>query len=335
MKQTDIQFNPPSVPEKLGFDIIRETIGNYLYTPAGRRFLSDMKPSSDADTVARTHQESAEMLSFHRHDSTWPYVPLEDINEWLEQCKAEGAVLHLGIFPEIRNHARVARKVRSTLEREKESTPALWNIATGLKPLKNLEDSINKVVTDEGMIRKDASSELKSIRSKLNTHKRALRSTVERIFKKLTADGIASDEGPTIRSGRMVIPVQAEYKRKVEGFIHDVSASGQTVYLEPVEALQINNDIRQLEIGEKQEIERILRSLTAKVRKNRSILEKNAGLLGRLDLIYARTRASEKWDGVIPRLSEHGEIRLIQGLNPNLLLKNLQIKADNREPVVP
>lgn len=335
MRQSDLQFIPSSVPGKIGFDVIRDAIKGYLHTPAGKRMLKKMRPACNEDTVTRLQQESAEMLVFHRNDQTLPFIQLESINEWLEQSGVEGSVLNLDVFLEIRKHVRLARIIRSAFEKESESAPLLYKIASGLQPLKNLEESVNRVITDEGTMRNDASTELKSIRSKLNNRKQSLRSTVERIFKKVTSEGMASDEGPTIRSGRMVIPVQVEYKRKVDGFIHDISASGQTVYLEPVEALQINNDIRQLEIAEKQEIERILRTLTDQVRSHRSHIEENAELLGRLDLIYARTRASLKWDGKIPRLSKDGTIQIIQGFNPKLLLKNLQLKPDKREPVVP
>ncbi|MEX0770837.1 MAG: endonuclease MutS2 [Balneolaceae bacterium] len=335
MRQSNVQFTPPSVLEKIGFDVIRETIGNHLYTPEGKRLLNEMKPSADEETVRRLQQESAEMLGFHREDRSLPFTPLESIHEWLDQSGAEGSVLNLQAFQKIRKHARLARVLKTTFEQEIESSPALYDISAGLQPLKKLEDAIRKVVTDEGNMRHDASSGLKSIRSKLNNRKQALRNTIERIFKKVSSGGMASDEGPTIRSGRMVIPVQAEYKRKVDGFIHDVSASGQTVYLEPVEALQINNDIRQLEISEKQEIERILRNLTDQVREHRSILQDNAGILGKLDLIAAKTRASLKWEGTIPRLSKDGSIHIIRGFNPKLLLKNLQLKPENREQVVP
>ena len=97
-------------------------------------------------------------------------------------------------------------------------------------------------------------------------------------MKDLSKREYLSDEGATIRGGRMVIPVQAEYKRKVDGFVHDVSSTGQTVYIEPVQALQINNEIRQLESEEQREIEKIIRTLTAEVRRYHDELELNCPL---------------------------------------------------------
>src|SRR5690625_3600627 len=111
--------------------------------------------------------------------------------------------------------------------------------------MKPLEDAIGRVITERGELRDDASKELQRIRRQINRERNQLRSTIQRVMRRVSERGMASDEGPTIRGGRMVIPILAEYKRKVDGFIHDVSSTGSTVYLEPIEALQINNDIRQ------------------------------------------------------------------------------------------
>src|SRR5699024_5543632 len=153
--------------------------------------------------------------------------------------------------------------------------PALSEVSIGIIPLKELEQAIQKVITNQGELRSDASRELQSIRSRLNRRRTDLRNTINRVMGRAAREGMASDEGPTIRSGRMVIPIQAEYKRKIQGFIHDVSSTGQTVYLEPVEALNINNEIRQLESEEKREIERILRQLTGRVRQHRDSIRQN------------------------------------------------------------
>src|SRR5690625_6961169 len=133
----------------------------------------------------------------------------------------------------------------------------------------------------------------------------------------------------------MVIPVLAEHKRKVEGFVHDVAASGQTVYLEPVEALQINNDIRQLEAEEKREVERILQSLTTLVRHHRPRIRSNAPLIGELDLIHARTRLGQSCDGALPVPSEEGTWHIFGALIPVLMLKNMRLKQSERVAVLP
>jgi DNA mismatch repair protein MutS2 len=140
-------------------------------------------------------------------------------------------------------------------------------------------------------------------------------------------------KGLPFAAGRMVIPIQAEYKRKVEGFVHDVSSTGQTVYIEPVQALQINNEIRQLESEEQREIERIIRKLTAVVRTYSEELELNSAWIGELDTIHCKVSLGNDLEGVIPEVTDDRHLKLIRARNPNLLLKN--VSAKEPEPVVP
>ncbi len=148
-------------------------------------------------------------------------------------------------------------------------------------------------------------------------------------------DGMASDEGATIRNGRMVIPVLAEYKRQIQGFIHDVSSTGQTVYLEPVEALHLNNEIRQFEAEEQQEIDRILRELTNYIRINGSLIWQNSESLAKLDLIAAKAKVSIKLNAEIPIISTNQNLKLKKAFNTNLLLKNQQLRKEDQSDIIP
>ncbi|HCT54773.1 MAG TPA: endonuclease MutS2, partial [Balneola sp.] len=123
--------------------------------------------------------------------------------------------------------------------------------------------------------------------------------------------------------------------RKIQGFIHDVSATGQTVYLEPVEALHLNNEIRQFEVEEQQEVERILRELTNHVRSNSDFIKQNARTLAQIDVVAAKAKISIKLEAEVPIISPHFNIKLKQAFNTNLLLKNLGLKKEKREQIVP
>lgn len=335
MRKGKIRLIPANTPEKIGFKGIKNAIGGYLYTPAGRIRLEQLQPEANRAVVETLCTQTKEMLNLLRDNVSIPLTTIDDVGHWLEHSRIEGTALSLDAFPAIRDHARLARVMHSFFEKQKETSPALWEIALELKPVKELENEINRAVSDQGSLKDNASPELKAIVNRLSSKRNTLRASIQEIFKKATRDGMASDEGPTIRSGRMVIPIQAEYKRKMDGFVHDVSASGQTVYLEPVEALQINNDIRQLEAEERREVERILKSLTAHVRKFRADLHQNSELFGTIDLIHARTRLGLSWDGTIPEISAENEWKIINGKNPNLLLKNRRMKEKDREMVVP
>ena len=326
---------PDSIPEKIGFESIIQAAGTYIYTPGGRTLLQDMTPSADPEKVKILRHQTSEMLKLLQEGVTIPLSHLEDIDEWLGLSRTEGAVLSLDAFPLIRAHARLGRVLRDFFDRLKNENPALWQITNHLQAVSSLEEAISRAVSDQGTLKDDASQALKSIRNKLNGKRQTLRNEIQKLFRKAQKDGMASDEGPTLRSGRMVIPIQAEYKRKVDGFVHDVSASGQTVYLEPVEALHINNDIRSLEAEERREIERILQELTNLVRKNLKTLKSNHKLISRIDLVHARTRLGMSWEGVIPERSDSQQWNIIRGRNPNLILKNRNLPKNRQEPVVP
>ncbi|MEX0905470.1 MAG: endonuclease MutS2 [Balneolaceae bacterium] len=324
---------PENVSHKIGFETIRKTAAHKCYTPYGRELLSSLQPSFSREIVQNHLELSSEWMRLLQSGSNHPLTTVGDLRAILRESQAAGSVIPLEDFPVILQNARLARIIISFFKRNEEEYPALQTIVHRLNSLKPLEESIQKVVTDRGELRDDASRELKSIRGKLNRERGRLRSTIQQVMKQVAKKGMTSDEGATIRNGRMVIPILAEYKRKVEGFVHDVSSTGQTIYLEPVQALQINNDIRQLEAEEQREIERIILELTSTVRGYRSELLNNTEHFAALDAIHCKVSLGMDLDGSIPVLSEDFSLNLIRARNPNLLLKNLSLKEP--EPVVP
>lgn len=300
-----------------------------------REQLSVMMPFSDLQVIKRRLSQTSEMMDLLQNDSAFPLNNLHDIRESLKRSGPENSILPLQAFMEIWEVSATARKIKSYIEQREDRYPALRKISIGLIPLKDLEEFLKSKLTENGELRSDASRELQSIRKRLNSKRNDLRNTINRAMSKLSKQGMASDEGPTIRNGRMVIPVQAEYKRKVQGFVHDVSSSGQTVYIEPVEALNINNEIRQLESEERREIERILRELTTTIRKNRESLRQNLEVLTVIDVIAAKAQLSIALDGFVPVLSETSHLYLKEAYNPLLLLKNLDLSKERQEKVIP
>lgn len=324
---------PDHTHRKTGFDIVLREAIRKSYTPYGREELAALRPASSEKLVNRRLELASEWLELLQSGQNHPLTVLEDVREMVSESRIQGSILPLDYFPVILQNARLPRVIQRFFDRTEESYPVLKSVTDRLVPLQPLEDAIQRVITERGELRDDASSELKRIRGKLNRERSRLRSTIQSVMKRLSSEGMTSDEGATIRSGRMVIPVQAEYKRKIDGFIHDVSSTGQTVYIEPVQALQINNEIRQLEAEEQREIERIIRELTGVVRKYGDELISNAGYVGQLDAIHCRVSLGQDLDGVIPQIESGGAINLIRAKNPNLLLKNRSLKEP--EPVVP
>jgi DNA mismatch repair protein MutS2 len=328
-----ILINPENSFFKIGFEAIRKASLRKSYTPYGREEIQALSPAQSPDTVQSRLSCSAEWMKLLQSGSNHPLSVLDDVRQILKESRAGGSILPLDDFPVMLQNAWLARIIKQFFDRTEDEYPNLKRIVNRLVNLKPLEDAIQKVITDRGELRDDASPELRKIRGKLNRERNRLRNTIQQVMKRAAKEGMTSDEGATIRNGRMVIPVQAEYKRKIEGFVQDVSSTGQTVYIEPVQALHINNEIRQLEAEEQREIERIIRQLTAVVQQYSEELELNCSFIGELDAIHCKVSLGLDLDGVIPVADPGQNMNLIRAKNPNLLLKNLS--SGEPEPVVP
>jgi len=331
--KTNLTLHPANIDEKIGLEQVRQAAINETFTVYGREFLLEQQPQSDPGELEVSLNMAEEWIKITQTESTVPLTVVDDVRPVLKESRAEDSLLPLDFFPIILENARLARIILSFFKKDDSPFEQIYNKVRKLVSLKPLEEEIKKVITEHGTLRDDASSELKSIRSRLNRKRSELRKTIDRLMKTAREKGMSSDEGPTIRSGRMVIPIQAEFKRKVEGFIHDVSASGQTVYVEPAAALQVNNDIRELEAEEKREIERIIRELTSVVRNYATPLYDNTMIIGLIDALHSRVKTGLRLDGAIPERSNDGTFELIDAKNPNLILK--MESQENPEPVVP
>lgn len=324
---------PDNLEEKIGFKLILSEAKRYTYTPYGEEQLVKQRPLRDKDEVKELNDRTSCWMTVIQNEGVHPVKQLDDVRPALNDSRMEGSILPLEAFMVVAENARIARLIKRFFDNDDIESDPLKPFIQKLIPLKSLEEEIHSVVTENGTLRDDASPELRSIRKKMNRRKSQLRKTINRLMKKAREDGMSSDEGPTIRNGRMVLPIQAEFKRKVRGFIHDVSSSGQTVYVEPVDALQINNDIREFEAEEKREIERILRQLTSAVRKNREALYQNADAIGFFDALNSRVQLGLSFDGAVPRQSNDNVLRLIHARNPNLVLKTRN--EENPDEIIP
>ncbi len=258
-------------------------------------------------------------MSQYRFADPLPLPPLADTRDALKRARPEGSMLDPDSFLRLFQIAHTSRRIRQYFSQREDAFQSMAKWSEPLVPLKAVEDAILAVITDTGLIRDNASPELQQIRKSLQSRRNDLRTALARILRQASKDGILSENEPTIRGGRMVLAIRAEHKRRISGFIHDTSATGHTVYLEPADVLHINNDIRQLEQDELREIERILRNLTNVIREHRIPLERNGLLLGELDGMRSVSIVSCGWNGVIADLRKDGQIVLMGARNPILV----------------
>lgn len=329
---------PQNTTEKSGFEHIRAATLQYATSVLAEEWLAAMHPVSDMHAVTRQLSKTRELITLMGAGEPPPLGAMPDVRKALNRARPQGSVLDAASVLEIGIVVSTARRVRQFLVQRDERCPVLASEASVIVVNKALEEEIFRVLTDTGVVKDSASAELQQIRRSLNARRNDLRATLQKVLRQANKDGYLSEQEPTIRGGRMVLAIKAEHKRKIAGFVHDASATGQTVYLEPVDVLHINNDIRQLESEEQREIERILRMLTTQVRDVLPDIRQNAEALAALDLAMAITRLSMDLNGVIPQVHDinsplGGSIHLIEARNPHLMLRARE--TGSAEPIVP
>ncbi len=328
-----MQLYPDNLTHKIGFEAIREATLQSVLTNMGVERLEVLHPTSDMIELRERLESTGEMLRILQLDEGIPLEGLQDIRQAVKRSRVQRSILDPVSLLQIGAMAVASRRIRQFFQTRTDTYPRLSSTGNQILPMKELETAIQQVLSENGEVKDSASNELRNIRRSMHQRKAELRTTLDRILREAARNEMTGDEGMTIRNGRMVIPVKAEYKRKIQGFIHDISSTGQTVYLEPVEALHLNNEIRQLEIQEAQEIERLLMALTDLVRKYADSLQHNTEHIGKLDLIHAISRFSYRLNGQIPEWGT-AQLSLIRAKNPHLLLKKLRDSA-RKEEVVP
>lgn len=311
---------PSSAEEKLGFDVLRARLAGAVRSSLGEDRLNAMRPTKRLDWLREELQRVAELQEAFRFDDRVPLDHLLDVREVLRQVKPEAAYVGPEDLLAVRLVASTARRVKGYFEQRKGKYPALAQTVERITPLEELEQHVADIIDEDGSIRDNASPELRRLRRLILQRQAQLRETLMAELRKASSSGFATEEQPTIRNGRMVIPVRAEAKRKVQGFVQDTSASGQTVYIEPTACLDLNNEVRELEGDERREVERILREAASHVRRDADALRDNLRVLAQFDLLQAKAYLANDLDAVVPTLNDEGLIDIRHGRNPVLLL---------------
>ena len=311
---------PDSLEEKLGFDVIRGRLEGKVNTPLGRERLDGMQPARTLDWLDRELTRVEELQAAFQYDDAVPLSNLYDLRDALRRAAPEDAFVDPEDLKAVRLTLVTLRRLKQYFETRDHDYPRLADAVRRITPLPELEEHIASILDEDGSIRDDASAELQRLRRTIRKKENDLRDTLDDALREAIKQGYATEDQATIRGGRMVIPVRAEAKRKVEGFVHDTSASGQTVYIEPADCLQLNNEVRELKSAEQQEIERILREATAHLRRENDAMEHNVKAIAQFDLLQAKARLANRLDAVVPKLNDEGIIDLHEGRNPVLEL---------------
>ena len=318
---------PATVEEKIGFTTVKSRLRHYLLSPMGEESLAAQQPSSDIGWIREEMERVSALQEMLRFDDPVPLYRVGDIRDGLRLIMPAGSQAEPAMLLSTLQVLETFRRLKLHFNSRRDRFPAIWAIVQDLVAMPDLEKRIAETVDPDGRIKDTASGELRRIRRSLVNTQNRLREALNRELHRSMGQGYTTEAQPTIRSGRMVIPVRAEAKRKIDGFVHDVSASGQTVYIEPAKCLDLNNEVRALEAEEFHEIRRILIALADALREHAHTLLNACDSFGVLDTIQAKAHVSNELNAHAVTLNERGFVHIVAGRNPAL---QLHFNAQNK-----
>ncbi len=312
----------------LEYNKIIEQLTQLCASPMGKERCKNLVPSSDMNEILTAQMETTDALSRILAKGNVSFSGVKDIRDSLFRLKVN-STLGMGELLTISSLLTVASRIKTYGKRESSdlNQDCLDHFFNELEPLTFLNNDIQRCIISDEEMADDASPALKSIR-------RDIRITNDRIHQQLNSMVNSQSVGQklqdniiTMRNGRYCLPVKAEYRSQVQGMIHDQSASGSTLFIEPMAVVKLNNDLRELDIKEGEEIERILAELSAQAANYLTELTENIRILSHLDFVFAKAMLSRSYNGSEPVFNENGYIHIKKGRHP-LLNKHTVVPID-------
>ena len=312
---------PETLEQKLDFGQIRLRLKSYCLSEAGAERVDTLAFSSNADLIKTQLRQTLEFRFILEKNETFPSQHYYDGKEWLQRIGMEGNYIDADQFIKLALALETVLSCKHFLYKSREVYPELFRLTEPVIITAKLTEEIHQKIDDKAMVRDSASAELGKIRKRLREEQSRLRRLADQLFRLAVAERWVPEGAlPTVRDGRVVLPIQAEHKRKLKGFILDESATGQTVFMEPAEMLDANNEIRDLEHAERREVIAILKMLTAVMRKELPALEQSFDFLSRIDFIRAKAKFAHEIQGDLPNISNAPELTWYQAKHPLLYL---------------
>jgi len=325
-------MNIPDIKNKLDFDKILNRIKSHCFSELGLLKCDEEIFITDKIELTDVLNKVIQAKEFIGAEGGFEMNGLYDIRKQLELSRISGAFIPSDKLVLVYNFLRISRLLKSTIKiRNSESSGRyglLEELAGKLFEDKILEHNISITIDENGNVKDSASAKLRQIRNEILKKSELLRKTLSKILKDVSEQELVRDDIISLRDGRLVIPVKVENKRKVPGIIHSSSAAGITVFIEPAETIEINNEITELYFEEKREIEKILKDITNEVSQRYNELKINCEILAELDFIQAKARYSMEISGSVPEFSVQN-FKLVNAYHPILLLNT------GREKTVP
>ena len=317
--------------ETLQFNTLLEFIAKNAQTPMGESYVLEMKPLSNRLQLEKDLAAIAEIFALKEEEITWRFSQLIDPSEAVSLLKIRNSSLEPTILREIARLLTQALFAKTAIQSGKEIAPTLWELVENLpKDLSRIAEQINRKILPSGELDDSASPELNRIRREINSSRGRLTKSLEATMR--SKSNAIQDEVVSIRNERFVIPVKADFTGKINGVAHGASSSGATVFIEPLEAIEANNELQKLKAKEESEISRILFSLAEELRQNLPAIEIAVEAIGELDFVKTKMVFAERFGAIVPKISEDVTLDLVEARHP-LLEENL--RKDEGQEIVP
>lgn len=332
---------PGNIADKLGFTEIKEKVMDYCLSEMGREQVQDLNllySYSDLDLALRETYEFKELVQF---DDPFPSSGYYNIQEYLAKIRTLGAYLDEEELDHLMSSFRTISLILVYFKNREGKYSLLENRLKGLELGMNYHSQIERILDPMGKLRTNASREYDEIHRKINALEKEAQKTIQGVYSLAQKENWTGDGSLTIRNGRLCIPILAENKRRIKGFIQDESATGQTVYIEPAEVFEINNEIRDWEFHKKRERIKILQAMADSLRPNLEIFMHFHKILGIFDFIRAKAFFAIETESNLPHLRDEPSFRYREARHPLLYLNlkkegkkvvplNIQVDHQNR-----
>ena len=299
---------PKNYEQKIGFDSIRQLLKEKCLSTLGEQRVEEMSFSNQYETILSRLNETSEFIRIIQEEDNFPNQFFFDIRPSLQRIKVEGMYLDENELFDLKRSLETIRDIIRFLTKEESEEenlpyPALRQLAGDVMVFPQLIDKINNLIDKFGRIKDNASTTLLQIRRELSRTSNSISHTLNSILRGAQSEGfVDKDVTPTMRDGRLVIPVAPALKRRIKGIVHDESASGKTIFIEPEEVVEANNRIRELEGEEKREIIRILTAFSDEIRPYISDMLQSYEFLAEIDFIQAKAQFALRTNSIQPAL---------------------------------
>lgn len=325
---------PINFEQKIDFQKIRQLISDKCLSPLGKEKVDEMKFSDSFSEIQSLLSQTEEFVRIKKEEDRFPIDNFFDMRPVLKRVKVSGSWIELNALFELRRSLQTINSIVAFLENdnEKESKyPHLIELAGNVVVYPEITKKIDQILDGFGQIKNNASPKLSEIRREIASTINGISKSINAILRKAQAEGyVEKDVSPGMRDGRLVIPVNPSYKRKIKGIVHDESASGKTVFIEPSEVVEANNRIRELESEERREIIKILTEFANYVRPYIPELLESYEFLAKIDFIQAKASFAIQTGGIKPPMENIQQIDWVHAIHP---LLDIALKKQNKKIV--